>query len=209
MSATVTLKKEEEVQQNSKRISILFIGNSSTGKTSLVTRVYADKFPEPVTATIGISDHAIGATINGEDYIVRLLDTAGQERFDSVSAQYFRMGRGTMIVYDITNYSSYENVKYWMLQVNKFAPDKASYPVILLGNKADINKNDVHHIDGQKVAEDLGMDGFFRTSAKSGEGINDAIKEMVHLIISRDLQLSNTQNVHVLNTKQEPNKCVC
>ena len=80
MSGSITLKKEEAIQWSAKRIPILFVGHSSAGKTSLVTRLYIDKFPDSLKATLGMSDYVIGATINGEDYRVVLYDTAGQER---------------------------------------------------------------------------------------------------------------------------------
>lgn len=204
--SSVILKKIDEVQSDS-LLTIIFIGSSGAGKTSLITRVHSGEFTPTCMATIGVDSWMIGATINGRDYKVRLSDTAGAERFDSIVSTYYRSVNGAMVVYDITNYESYEMIKYWMLQIQNYASKK--YPVILLGNKSDIDMQ--HHIHGQKVAEDLEMDGFFKTSAKTGEGIDDAMKLMIELIVSSNDSLSTSQNEKLSKNlrEQQPNKCTC
>ena len=198
--SSVILKKTDEVEYSDKKISILFIGSAGAGKTCLASRLHSGEFLSQSTATLGIVDYVMGATVNGKDYKVRLLDTAGLERYDSVMSRFYRSVNGAMIVYDVTNYSSYESIKFWMLQVYKHA--NKQYPVILLGNKSDIDMHAVHHIDGQKVAEDLEMDGFFKTSAKTGEGIDDAMKSLIKLIVSSNQYLSTSQNEHLPNSLQ-------
>ena len=201
--SSVILRKINEIQHTNNLITVLFIGSIGTGKTSLIARLNHGKFVNITKATLGFDMLMIGATVNGIDYRVQLLDTCGLERFDSVTSRVYRMAKGTMIVYDVGKYSSYESIKYWMLQVHNFS-DKG-YPVILLGNKSDVHA--VNHIDGQKVAEDLEMDAFFKTSAKTGEGIDDAMKLMIELIISRNDSLSTSQNAQL--SQQGPDKCYC
>lgn len=189
LSSDISLKQKNEVQSNSDRISMLFIGSSGAGKTSLITKVYTDDFTGDTEPTISNSSYVIGATINGKDYEVQLVDTGGLERFESLMPTFYRSTDGAMIVYDITNYSSYERVKFWMMQAQKYK-GKIKYPIILLGNKIDM---DVDHIHGQNLAEDLGMEGFFKTSAKSGEGVKDTIKLMINLVLSSDYKLTKSQ----------------
>lgn len=203
--SSVILRKLDEIQHTNNLMTILFIGSIATGKTSLIARLNHGKFVNITKATLGIDMLMIGATVNGKDYRVQLIDTCGVERFDSVMSTVYRAAKGTMIVYDVTKYSSYESIKYWMLQVHNFT-DKG-YPIILLGNKSDIDMHAVNHIDGQKVAEDLEMDGFFKTSAKTGEGIDDAMKLMIELIVSRNDCLLASQNEKL--SQREPDKCVC
>ena len=191
MSTGVIVKKLEDIRSAVNQISILFIGPCGAGKTSLITKLHEDKFTCP-EMTIGIDIIMIGVTINGEDYRVQLVDTAGLEKYAHMMDSYYRSTHGAMLVYDITKYESYDDIKNWLQQVRQ-RTDKAEYPVILLGNKIDMDMNYAHHIDGKRVAEDLEMDGYFETSAKSGEGIKDAIKLLINLIVSRNNNLSEDQ----------------
>ena len=119
-----------------------------------------------------------------------------------------------MIVYDITDYGSYEKIMHWMLEVQKQAlrgDMTGKFPFLLLGNKVD--KND-RHIDGTNVAEDLGISGFIRTSAKSGEGIRDALKMMIGLIATKyndqELNIPNPdENNLIINLLAAPGEKKC
>lgn len=206
-SSVIVLKKRNEIESSSNRISILFVGSYGAGKTSLITRLGTDKFTPSFRATIGIDFFMIGATVDGKDYMVQLVDTAGQERFETMGPGFYNKTNGVMIVYDITNYTSYESIKFWLYEVQRFVKrnDGTHYPIILLGNKTDV---DVNHIDGQKVAEDLDMDGFFKTSAKNGEGIDDAMKLMIDLIISNNYNIHDQDMIEVSDGLQpESRKC--
>ena len=183
----VTLKKASDMRNSmcTKQMKILFIGNSGVGKSSLVHWLRKGEFCNlPHEPTIHFTPAVMGAEFQRTNYLIELQDTAGQERYNAVFRGFYRHAHGAMVVYDITNYQSFENVKNWMFEVRKHAGlnDDIETPILLLGNKVD--KND-QHIDGTKVAEDLGMNGFIRTSAKSGEGIREALKVMIGMIATR------------------------
>ena len=193
----VTLKSVDAVKRDhrTRKMTILFIGNVAVGKTSLINRIRHKQFQPIHNATIDMTPTIIGATVRGQNYTVRLLDTAGEERFQSIMQSFYRHGNGAMVVYDLTDYSSFDNITDWKLTLQDHcATEDYNFPTILLGNKADENSK---HINGSEIADDLKMDGFFKTSAKSGEGIIDAIKMMIYLIDSRcrnDLKFLSQDN---------------
>lgn len=182
----IELKKPSSLQVTPrKQMKILFIGNSGVGKSSLVHRLRKDEFlTVPRNPTISFTPNLLGAEFDRENYLVELQDTAGEERYNAIFGDFYRHAHGAMIVYDITNYQSYERVMFWMMEVKRYARNKdvAKFPFLLLGNKVDKNER---HIDGTNVAEDLEMNGFIKTSAKSGEGIREAIKLMIGLIVTK------------------------
>ena len=179
----VTLKKVSDIENPSKQMKILFIGNSGVGKSSLVHRLRKNEFRNaPHEPTLSFTPTLVAAECERINYLVELQDTAGQEKYSALFRDFYRHAHGAMIVYDITDYNSYEKIKYWTLEVKKqIQSDTARFPFLLLGNKVDKNER---HINGTNVAEDLGINGFIRTSAKSGEGIRDAVKLMIGLIIT-------------------------
>lgn len=186
---TIALQRKpdlESVKSATKQMKILFIGNLAVGKSSIVQKICENKFidqPHDRCRTINFVPTIMCAEFERTTYLVELQDTAGQEKFNSIFTKFWRHAHGAVVVYDIRDYDSYERIKFWMVEVQKHAVQDPKFPFLLLGNKIDGNESD--HIDGSTVAERLGMSGFIKTSAKSGEGIEEAIKMMIGLIATR------------------------
>ena len=107
-------------------------------------------------------------------------DTAGQERFQFVSKMYYKMAQGFTLVYDITNRDSFENLKYW---VNEIEQKANNWKIILLGNKWDLeSKRKITYEEGAKFAEEHNFE-FLETSAKNNININEAYESIVLNII--------------------------
>ena len=167
---------------DTRKMTILVIGSIAVGKTSLINRIRQKPFKLTQPPTINITPTVIGATVQHQDcYIVQLVDTAGEERFGAVMQSYYKRADGAMVVYDATSPNSLDTVTNWESALRKHAKidDNIKFPIFLLGNKADLNET---YIDGSQMADDLKMDGFFKTSARTGEGITDAVKMMISLI---------------------------
>lgn len=113
-------------------------------------------------------------TIELEDKIVKLQlwDTAGQERFRTITRSYYRNAHGVILVYDVTDQRSFESVRSWIHDVDRFA--REDVPKLLVGNKTDLEEERVVPTkEGQALADSLGM-GFVETSAKSAAGVEEA-----------------------------------
>merc|ERR1712031_48509 len=99
-------------------------------------------------------------------------DTAGQERFGPISPKYYSGCDGVLIAFDLSDAQSFESVSEWNAEVLAHAPTQCSR--ILVGNKADIDPHDVSQSEAEQVSADLGMLSYFRTSAQTGENVDDA-----------------------------------
>ena len=172
------------VDNKTRKMIILFIGSIAVGKMSLINRIRQRPYQQTPQHTINITPTAIGATVECQHYIVQLVDTAGEERFGPLMQSYYKRADGAMLVYDATDLNSFGKVTNWKSTLHEHGKidDDVKFPIILLGNKADVTGK---YINGSEMADDLKMDGFFKTSAKTGEGITDAVKMMISLIHSK------------------------
>jgi small GTP-binding protein len=92
---------------------VIVIGNSNVGKTCLILRYTQDMFRESFLPTIGVDFRSKALIKDGKRYKLQLWDTAGQERYNSLRRGYYRGAKGVIIVYDITDQTSFENVTRW------------------------------------------------------------------------------------------------
>ena len=165
--------------QDIKKISLILIGESTVGKTSLM-RVYNDlKFQESSLATIGIEVYTKNIQINEEVCSIKIWDTCGQERLRALSANYYRKADGVILVYDTTSIDSFNNLDYWLKSIKFYC--KRDIPIIIIGNKIDLeNKIDKETLnDFMRAHSNIPI---FNTSAKTGKGINEAFYNIAQTI---------------------------
>ena len=164
-------------------VQLLIIGDSSVGKTSILTRFSNGTFKEDYIATVGLDYYSKTENYNEKTIYIKIWDTAGQERYKALTQGFFRNAQGVMVVYDVTNPESFENLKYWISSIQKnTANSKVPIPVIILGNKIDVEDREVKNEDAEKYAEENKYK-YFETSAKTGEGIDDAVRELVNQVL--------------------------
>ena len=161
-------------------LKILLIGDSFVGKTSLLLKYCDGQFPEAHMATIGVEFK--DKIINVGKWKVRLQiwDTSGQERFRSITQNFYRNADGILFVYDVTNRESFSHIKDWLMDSQV---EDSDIKRILVGNKIDLE--DKRAIDAEKMnsfAESKKMK-CFETSAKSGENVEKIFKEISLLIL--------------------------
>ena len=165
--------------QDIKKISLILIGESTVGKTSLM-RVYNDlKFEESSLATIGIEVYTKNIQINEEVCSIKIWDTCGQERLRALSANYYRKADGVILVYDTTSIDSFNNLDYWLKSIKFYC--KRDIPIIIIGNKIDLeNKIDKETLNN--FMREHSNIPIFNTSAKTGKGINEAFYNIAQTI---------------------------
>ncbi|KHN70890.1 Ras-related protein Rab-6A [Toxocara canis] len=160
-----------------KKFKLVFLGEQSVGKTSLITRFMYDSFDNTYQATIGID--FLSKTMYLEDRTVRLQlwDTAGQERFRSLIPSYIRDSTVAVVVYDITNANSFHQTSKWIDDVRT---ERGSDVIIMLvGNKTDLGDKrfQVSTEEGERKAKELNV-MFIETSAKAGYNVKQLFRRI-------------------------------
>ena len=150
---------------------ILTIGESGVGKTCLLLRFTEDKFVSNHLTTLGVDFKLKTISMDNRDINLQIWDTAGQERFRTITKTYYKKSDGILLVYDVTDETSFKNIKNWMKQIELNVPSNVSK--ILVGNKCDKEDRKISFEDGEKVAEEYNMK-FFETSAKTKYNVDNA-----------------------------------
>ncbi|XP_008400297.1 ras-related protein Rab-8B [Poecilia reticulata] len=162
---------------------LLLIGDSGVGKTCLLFRFSEDAFNTTFISTIGIDFKIRTVELDGKKIKLQIWDTAGQERFRTITTAYYRGAMGIMLVYDITNEKSFDNIRNWIRNIEEHA--SADVEKMILGNKCDMNdKRQVSKERGEKLAIDYGIK-FLETSAKSSINVEEGFLTLARDIMSR------------------------
>jgi len=155
---------------------VVFLGETSVGKSSIVSRFTRDEFFEFQEPTIGAAFQSKSIHLDNCSVRMEFWDTAGQERYRSLAPLYYRGASVAFIVYDITNPDTLNNAKYWINQIkNKGEPNCI---IVLLGNKTDLDLRRIEKETGIEVSETNDI-MFSEVSAKTGSNINDIMIQVV------------------------------
>uniref|UniRef100_I3J3N9 RAB41, member RAS onco family n=1 Tax=Oreochromis niloticus TaxID=8128 RepID=I3J3N9_ORENI len=168
-----------------RKFKLVFLGEQSVGKTSLITRFMYDSFDNTYQATIGID--FLSKTMYLEDRTVRLQlwDTAGQERFRSLIPSYIRDSTIAVVVYDITNLNSFQQTSKWIDDVRT---ERGSDVIIMLvGNKTDLadKSRQITTEEGEQRAKELNV-MFIETSAKTGYNVKQLFRRVAAALPGMD-----------------------
>uniref|UniRef100_A0A452XJL2 GTP-binding protein n=1 Tax=Aegilops tauschii subsp. strangulata TaxID=200361 RepID=A0A452XJL2_AEGTS len=127
---------------------LLLIGDSSVGKSCLLLRFADDAYVDTYISTIGVDFKIRTVELDGKSVKLQIWDTAGQERFRTITSSYYRGAHGIIIVYDVTDRESFNNVKQWLSEIDRYASD--SVCKLLVGNKCDLVDSKV--VDTEELA---------------------------------------------------------
>ncbi|KCV69178.1 rab family, other [Fonticula alba] len=173
-------------------LKILLIGDSGTGKTSLMYRYVDDRFRSDELATVGVDFKVRHVVVNDQCYKLLILDTAGQDRFRTLSSSYYRGAHGVILVYDITNRSSFDNLSSWFDELDYHCPpgENSNVVTMIVGNKLDsLDQCAVTTEEGQALARRRGS-LFVQSSARTRVGVAQAFDHLVEKIVEK-MALSN------------------
>ncbi|PVU88928.1 hypothetical protein BB559_005318 [Furculomyces boomerangus] len=201
------------------QFKLVLLGESAVGKSSVVLRFVKDRFDEYKESTIGAA--FLTKTIaleNGDTVKFEIWDTAGQERYKSLAPMYYRNANCAVVVYDITQTTSFERAQSWIQELKKQAD--SNIIIALAGNKIDLSdKRTVSTIEGQNFAEENNL-LFFETSAKESTKISDIFTQLANkLVESRAIvaeaaaqqqsRAQDTLNLNNRNAGQGSDTCAC
>ena len=169
------------------KCQLLIIGDSTVGKTSILAKYTGKAFNDTYLATVGLDFFTKDAEFNNIIIRIKIWDTAGQERYKSLTQGFFRNAQGVIIAFDVTNVETFENLKYWIQSIKTYVGEEIGLiPIIIIGNKIDkVSEREVKKEDASAFC---GKNRFkyFETSAKTGEGINEAINNLVLQVLNKN-----------------------
>ncbi|XP_078691280.1 ras-related protein Rab-37-like isoform X2 [Branchiostoma floridae x Branchiostoma belcheri] len=166
---------------------VMLIGDSGVGKTCVLVRFKDGAFLSgSFISTVGIDFRNKVVNVDGAKVKLQIWDTAGQERFRSVTHAYYRDAHALLLLYDVTNKTSFDNIRAWLSEIHEYA--QQDVVIMLLGNKADMQaERVVKREEGEKLARDFGI-AFMETSAKTGLNV-----ELAFMAVAKDLKSRKTR----------------
>ena len=158
-------------------VNIILIGDSGVGKSNLFSRYFQNKFEEIFISTIGLDKKTKLIKYKNKFYNVNISDTAGQERFRSLPIKYYKNADGALLLFDVADKDSFQNVELWMKDIknNSRSSKQALY---LIGNKIDLPNRVISQDDAKELAEKLNLP-YYEMSCKLNINIYEIISRLI------------------------------
>ena len=209
MSAQETMNNEEDYKiemlpedypQYDLSFKLIFIGDSSVGKSCLTTKAVKNEFEDYYQATVGFEFMTFNLKINDKIIKLQIWDTCGQEIYKSLISNFYRNSSLAVLVYSIDSKESFNHVENWLNDLRSQANEDVR--VILIGNKADLeSERKVSKEEGEKYKLDNNLDFFMETSAKTGQNARNVLVEASKILYNDYLKLEKN-----MNKVEEPKK---
>ncbi|ETE71688.1 Ras-related protein Rab-7L1 [Ophiophagus hannah] len=189
---------------------VLIIGDATVGKTSLVQRYANDSFNKHYKSTVGV-DFALKVVQWSESETVRLQlwDIAGQERFTSMTRLYYKEAAACVIMFDVTNFSTFTNCQKWKQDLDSKVKlqDGSPVPCLLLANKSDLYPWAMTREEIDQFSKENGFTGWTETSVKENKNVNESMRVLVEKMMVTtwpgDKDMSASGHGDYINLKDE------
>ncbi|CAL1673791.1 unnamed protein product [Lasius platythorax] len=192
-------------------LKIVLLGNAMVGKTSLMERYVHDSFNgnRPYQNTIGTVFAARQVQVNGVSLVMGIWDTAGSEKYDSMTRTYYRGAKAAIVCYDITKLSTFQRAKHWVRELKSV---EENCKVYLCATKKDLCDEGFVSDDPdlQNIVERYAkgtQTKLFITSSKTGENVDELFDEIVQDFVSNPENLQQVEQAIVLSRKSEKRYC--
>ncbi|XP_022089793.1 ras-related protein Rab-10-like isoform X2 [Acanthaster planci] len=166
-------------------LKLIVVGDSFVGKSAIVGRFVnmIDPTQRQFHSTIGIDFKIKTVELQGKKIKLQIWDTAGQERFHTITTSYYRGAMGIMLVYDITQEKTFDNIAKWLRNIQEHANEDVEK--MLLGNKCDMeDKRMISKERGENIARENGIK-FLETSAKANVNVEKAFMTLAEDILKK------------------------
>jgi small GTP-binding protein len=183
-------------------IKILILGDQAVGKTSILLRYTRSSFSDVLLPTLGVDFKQKEVIVKGKSYIVQIWDSAGQERFRSVTRTYYKKASGIILAYDCTSFKSFQNVEQWLQQITSEVDSQV--PLVLVSTKNDLPRSEDLN-QGKKLAKQLRVK-FFRTSSKTGEGIDEVFQHIIDMALAQ-FSVIRSRSISCASFKTRKRRC--
>ncbi len=177
----------------------IVIGDSAVGKTSLVRRFVENTFSLNFRATLGLNVLSYEFELLGNEINLLLWDIGGQEFFKRYRRMYYEGAQAALIIFDITNYKSFEHLKDWYDELQNYMNGAEEFPIIIIGNKMDLKEERViHYKDIWKIGEVLNLDDlskvtYIETSALNGNNVKGAFYLLIYQYLQKKFKFKKNE----------------
>ena len=176
---------------------VLLLGDSGVGKSSLILRYTDETFNSKLVNSIGVDFKMKKKEIDGKIIKIQIWDTAGHERFRSITYSYYRGANSIIIVFDLSNKKSFISITDWLKQIEKHA--KENVFKFLVGNKYDlIEEREVLYEEAKQYADEHSLP-YIETSAKEGININELFESSIKSFLSNSKYIVGEKNIKLNN----------
>ena len=171
----------EDYPQYDLSFKLIFIGDSSVGKSCLTTKAVKNNFEEYYQATVGFEFLTFNMKVNDKVIKLQIWDTCGQEIYKSLISNFYRNSSLAVLVYAIDNKESFTHVENWLNDLKSQANEDVR--IFLVGNKSDLEEErKVTREEGEKYKLDQHLDLFMETSAKTGQNARNVLIEAAKIL---------------------------
>ena len=174
------------------KFNVCLLGNGHVGKTCLVSVYTGHEFDQNTLMTVGFDNYVDSAVFDGKEYRFKIFDTAGQERYRSISQSTIQISDGFFIVFSVDDKQSFDDISYWLNAIEENSDIKKK-ALTLVGNKVDLPNRKVTHEEAVNFAKDKNMD-YYETSAKTGFGVKEIFHKLYDKIYRSYMQTDNNSN---------------
>lgn len=160
---------------------VMLLGEPASGKADFVKRYTSAFFSEDTKLTIGIDFYSKITYFRGKKYKIQIWDFGGERRFRFLLHQYCKGANGALIMYDITNSKTLENLSDWVQIIRNHSGD---IPIILVGNKLDLEESrEVFREIGIEIAKKYNLSGFIEVYSKTGQNVEETFEALTELVV--------------------------
>jgi len=194
----------KKIKRNKFNVSLL--GESKVGKTELSNYFFHKKINSSYLSTIGIDSNVATVILEGDEYKFKVFDTAGQERYRSISKSTIKISDGFILVFSVVDKKSFQQIDYWLDSIREEI-DLHKKVIYLVGNKIDLEKREVSNEDAVNYAK-LRQIKYFETSAITGFSVNQVFDKIFQDIydLFKGKELNKEGNIVLKKNDNNNNK---
>ena len=196
------------MEENEQIFKVITLGDSGVGKTSIITRFTSDTFKEhPISNSGNVFYFKDVVLKDGTKIKLKLIDTAGQEKYRAMAKSYYKNAQGILFVFAYDNKKSFDHMEKWLESYKDNVSDQEGIPLFLIGNKCDVENKEIKDdlIEGLKKRTNI--QDYIKVSAKSNIGIDELFNSLSEKMFKQNKKYDdNKQFNELLITKKKKKK---